>query len=471
MPLIELRTVNRIRCVTDNAGWIAFNEPGLMGREVYFFVEGPGYGVAPDAVGYRGVRLTPKAGTTATVKVRRTNIAERIGRLTGQGLYRDSELLGLPYPLPNLNPAGVMGQDTVQAVVYQGRRFWLWGDTDVASYPLGNFRTTCATSAIDEDPENGLTFHYFMDQREPNRLRPMMPLGPGGPVWLYGLLAVSKNGKDVMFAHYGQFENLRPLPAHGIAEFNDKTGVFEKALDLNGREEPNSWRCPRNHSNPLRATSAEGDFFYFATPFADARVKAAYNDILTPASYEALRFDEKNRVWNWQKKEPPTTQREEAALLREGKISATQARYALREAATGKPVFLCWGSIAWNAFRQRFLLIGLQHGRGDDPSRMGEVWYAESDSPTGPWRETVKIASHPDYSLYNVRHHSFLDAKGGRLIYFEGTYTHAFSGNPATTPRYEYNQVMYKLDISDPRLSPAQQPSEKGGRQQLLPRT
>ncbi|MBI3860545.1 MAG: hypothetical protein HY290_01470, partial [Planctomycetia bacterium] len=41
----------------------------------------------------------------------------------------------------------------------------------------------------------------------------------------------------------------------------------------------------------------------------------------------------------------------------------------------------------------------------------------------------------------------------GRQIFFEGTYTHTFSGNPhETTPRYEYNQVMYRLDLDDPRL-------------------
>ena len=30
----------------------------------------------------------------------------------------------------------------------------------------------------------------------------------------------------------------------------------------------------------------------------------------------------------------------------------------------------------------------------------------------------------------------------------EGTYTADFSGNPERTPRYEYNQVLYKLDLS-----------------------
>ena len=36
------------------------------------------------------------------------------------------------------------------------------------------------------------------------------------------------------------------------------------------------------------------------------------------------------------------------------------------------------------------------------------------------------------------------DARG-RIIHFEGTYTYDFSGNPDKTPRYNYNQVLYRL--------------------------
>src|SRR5712672_3490335 len=93
VPLIELRTVNEISFWTDSAGWVAFHEPGLMDREVFFAVAGPGYEYAQDGFGIRGVRLTTTPGKSATVKVKRTNIAQRLYRITGQGIYRDSELL------------------------------------------------------------------------------------------------------------------------------------------------------------------------------------------------------------------------------------------------------------------------------------------------------------------------------------------------------------------------------------------
>ena len=111
----------------------------------------------------KSIRVTPRAGETVTVKLKRTNIAERIARSTGQGLFRDSEMLGLPHALPNMNNGGVMGQDSVQAVPYRGRIFWLWGDTNVPQYPLGNFRSTCATTALDLKPESGIAFDYFTD--------------------------------------------------------------------------------------------------------------------------------------------------------------------------------------------------------------------------------------------------------------------------------------------------------------------
>ena len=107
------------------------------------------------------------------------------------------------------------------------------------------------------------------------------------------------------------------------------------------------------------------------------------------------------------------------------------------------------GSLAWNEHRQRWVSVFLQ-AWGE--TMVGEVWYAEAEDPWGEWSPATKIVSHDDYSFYNVRHHPFFDQDGGRTIYFEGTYTATFSGNDSPTPRYDYNQVMYRLDVSEPRL-------------------
>ena len=95
------------------------------------------------------------------------------------------------------------------------------------------------------------------------------------------------------------------------------------------------------------------------------------------------------------------------------------------------------------------MLIATQLG---GTSTLGEVWYSEADELTGPWRRARKIVTHEKYSFYNPVHHACFDQKNGRLIYFEGTYVNTFSGNPVATPRYDYNQIMYRLDLDDPRL-------------------
>ena len=92
---------------------------------------------------------------------------------------------------------------------------------------------------------------------------------------------------------------------------------------------------------------------------------------------------------------------------------------------------------------------------GGKSSLLGEVWYAEAERPTGPFKIAVKVVTHEKQSFYNVCHHHFLDRDSGRFIHFEGTYTSDFSGNPNKTPRYEYNQIFYRLDLDSADLRPA----------------
>jgi Cellulase (glycosyl hydrolase family 5) len=405
VPLVELRTVNNIRCVTDNAGWIAFHEPGLMGREVFFYVAGPGYEFPKDGFGFVGTRVTPKPGEITTVRVKRRNIAERIGRITGQGIYRDSELLGLDCPQPNLNPAGVMGQDSIQAVPYRGRIFYIWGDTNVPHYPLGNFQVTGATTGSDASPEAGLRFEYFMDAAEPQRLRHMMPLEGPGAVWLFGMLTLKDGVGEHLLAHYSRQRGLVPPEEQGIAEFNDERGIFEKVASI---DTPEKWRFPTGHA--VRVTDSSGDWFYFPEGFLHVRVRATFDDLKSSAGYEGLRFDEAAAKWHWQRTLSPTSQSDEAKLIAEGKLPAGEERFQLKDAASGKPVVLHRSSVQWNAWRQRWVLIGTQAGGKDDPSPLGEIWYAESAAPDGPWKAAVKVVSHPRYSFYNPVHHGFFQS-------------------------------------------------------------
>src|SRR5262245_22937011 len=140
VPMVELQTTYGTRYYTDSAGLVAFDEPGLMGRRVFFNVSAHGYEFAKDGFGIRGVALETKPGGSVKLKVKRLNIAERLYRITGYGTYRDSVLLGRKPPVdgPLLN-AEVTGQDSVLNAVYKGRLYWFYGDTSRLAYPLGNF--------------------------------------------------------------------------------------------------------------------------------------------------------------------------------------------------------------------------------------------------------------------------------------------------------------------------------------------
>src|SRR5438552_18160790 len=78
VPMVELQTTSSVRYYTDSAGLVAFDEPGLMGRKVFFGVSAHGYEFGKDGFGIRGVVLEPRPGGTARLKVKRLNIAERL---------------------------------------------------------------------------------------------------------------------------------------------------------------------------------------------------------------------------------------------------------------------------------------------------------------------------------------------------------------------------------------------------------
>jgi hypothetical protein len=75
-------------------------------------------------------------------------------------------------------------------------------------------------------------------------------------------------------------------------------------------------------------------------------------------------------------------------------------------------------------------------------------WIAiDETSLEGPWTKAVKVASHDQYSFYNPMIHPVFGTDPGRTLYFEGTYTTTFSGNQNPTPRYDYNQILYRFDL------------------------
>jgi hypothetical protein len=124
------------------------------------------------------------------------------------------------------------------------------------------------------------------------------------------------------------------------------------------------------------------------------------------------------------------------------------------------------GSIAWNGYRKRWVTVFMEaFGK---PSVFGELWYAEADAPTGPWGPALKVLSHDNYTFYNPRLHPEFTPADSPILLFEGTYTQQFAKNPQPTARYDYNQILYRLDLDDAKLAGAALQRKRG--QDLLSR-
>ena len=392
VPLVELRTTHLQRFVTDNAGIIAMDSPELMGRETWFEVLGHGYEVPQDGFGYRGVRLTPEAGKTLKVTVTRTIIAKRLGRVTGGGLFAESQKLGREL---DWRESGVVGCDSIQNAVHRGKLFWLWGDTTLAKYPLGIFDGTSATTTIQPlkkfEPPIRLRLDYFTDEKGKPRGIAKMP--GAGPTWVSGYVSLpDRKGAPRLVGSYLKVKPPMEGYEWGLCVWNDATANFEKLRVL--------WT--KSASAPKPPPLPEGH----------------------PAQWQDSA--------QWEELKPPTH---------------------LSSASDGQPVKLHSGSMAWNPWRKRWVIVFMQ-GFGK-PSAFGELWYAEAESPNGPWGKTVKILSHENYTFYNPRIHPEFTPADSPVLIFEGTYTIQFADKPHPTPRYDYNQILYRLDLDDPALQAA----------------
>jgi hypothetical protein len=439
VPMVTLETVNGIRLITDSAGWVAFDEPGLMKQRVHFTVSTPGYTFPKDSFGVAGLMFEAKPGTTVDLRLVRSNLAERLYRITGQGIYRDSTLLGKDsaLPLPNL-AGGVMAQSDAQMAVYQGKCFWLWGNTQRAAHPNGNGRCAGATSDLPAsgglDSTQGIHFSYFVDDR--GDTLPMLPGKEPGTVKLEGLVSVKDaSGAEHLIAHYAREEQGK-LAEHGLAEITAQR-EFERITVLGADY---TWQFPQGHAVRVIDEKDKTERYYFATPLAHVRVPAIYEAMTTPTRYEALAWDEDKGEVVWQQAAPPMTREDEDTLITKKRIQGKEERMQLTDALTHKELKPRSGSIRWNAFLKAWIMIF-----GTDDS---SIWLAQSPSVDGPWHKAVQLATHEGHKADAVAQFDVFNQEQGKLVYFQCT----IGAGDVKTPRYDGNAIMYRVDLSDARF-------------------
>ncbi len=408
VPLVELQTTHDIRLVSDNSGLIAVDEPELLDREVWFTVKGHGYGLPKDGFGFEGIRATLKPGGTFRIELQRRNIAKRIGRLTGGGLFAEATKLGQTSPLPE---SGVFGCDSVLMTRHGNKLFWLWGDTTIPNYPLGIFQTTAAFTPLaplkEAKPPLALPFDLFRNSEK--KPRGVANLPGDGPTWLTGLVSFG----DRVGATYSKIQGHVEEYEVGLCLWDDKTSNFTVEKVLWKKGDGPMPLLPKGH--PSRWKDESGKSW-----------------VLLGDPFPILKYPDNFDAW----KDPSTWEKPPAPPA--------------PKTPDDKEVRAHRGSIAWNAPLNRWITVFTeQYGK---PSPLGEIWYAESDSPFGPWKNAVKILTHDNYTFYNPVIQTELTGEKSPYILFEGTYTAEFADHARPTPRYNYNQILYRLDLDSPGL-------------------
>jgi hypothetical protein len=420
VPQVELRTTHNVRFISDNAGVIAFDLTECMGRDTWFTVKGHGYDVKRDGFGMSGVRLVPEPGKTLNVRVTRTNIAKRLGRITGAGLFGEAQKLG---EHTDWRDGGVFGCDSVQNAVYRGKMFWAWGDTTLAGYPLGVFDMSSATTSLtplkEFVPPIKLPYTHFTDAN--GRVRGVARMAGDGPTWVNAYVTLhDKSGAERLVGTYSKIRNHLEVYELGTCVWDDATDSFKPHRVLWNKDTSTSKRPSAPDGHPSFYTDARGKrWVLFGNPLPSLRCPATFDAWADTNTWEVLK--------------PPTT------------LTTTD----------GSKVKLHTGHIAWNAFRQKWVTVFNE--AGGKPSTFGELWYAESRDPLGAWGKAVKILTHDNYTFYNPRLHPEFTPTNSPVLLFEGTFTAEFANRPEPTPRHDYNQVLYRLDLDDPRLKAARE--------------
>lgn len=454
VPLVQLTTAESANYWTDSGGIAVIEDPALQAQDVRFNIQSDGYLFEQTVQGKPGAVLHVQAGTHDELKIKRLNIAERLYRVTGADIYRDTLLAGLKAPIAHpLLDSGVVGQDTNIATLYGDKIVWCWGDTDGLARFNGN--TTCATSELPNkgglNPSVGVNLNYFT--REDGFVRPMVPIEARGLVWIEGLFtAKDEQGRERLLATYTRQEpgNPHQVAECGIVEFDDAAGVFRVIAHL---------PLPPHHtsSHPFHVDLNGKDYLYL---YPVQRVPNDWKSVLDPGSYESYtclkpgmkldmadpqleRDDSGQLVCGWKHNTEWIDSDRERELVNRGLIDKAHANFPLVDVDTGKPTGARPDDVSWNAYRNKWVLLSKTGGM---------VYYSEADQPTGPWVKAKAVLTQGPYRLYNVVEHPFLESGGGRIIYFEGTFTAKLSAAKVEVPDYNYNNLMYRLDLSDPRL-------------------
>jgi hypothetical protein len=453
---------NRARFISDNQGIISILAPDLNGRKVRFLFQGHGYSIdKTDFWGQKSVTCLIKPGKTFKLKIKRKQLAQRLYRITGAGRYNNSILAGLTQRIPtrNLLPGKVIGQDSLIAIPWNNELWCFYGDTiGLNSY---NFSASCATLPLKSnryDPEKFLPLKYKVD--EYGFARPMIKTGKKGFTWIEYVLPVKidsiKSQSEALLAKYVQHETLNKVAESGFAIMTRSSKNFKIIKKLNANKHH---RCihpypvktasqsffllsPKRMVSPgLKNIINQQKHFYFSPATENSSQEFS---VLKKKKYRLNRNKEQKLVYKWQQGAWHFDSKGKKQLFAP-KIMPAEALFSPIDLDSGKRIIKFTGSIVYNQYLKTWIAIN----QGLEP---GQITFSTSDTPTGPWTFARTITEFSNYNLYNPIIHPWFEIDQGRSILFEGTYTWFFSSSEKKTPWADYNQMMFKLDLTQPEL-------------------
>ena len=478
VPQVDLVMTDGLRLTTDNNGYIAFNRSGYMNVSDTFTIESYGYAKSG---GGNTINFTPVLNGSGTVTLARSQIGERLYRATGQNKLDESVNLGVSTngtndPLDNTGH--VNGQDTQSSVVYKGRLYQFWQDTGIDNDNQGgesgaSYRSTGAVSDL---PSNGglavdvgSNRTYFTkangDAREmcpANNDDGSLDFGGSGLFWLGSPMVVQDSGgNEKLVAVYAVINGAdRAGKTNGFAVFNDAKGYFDYVSSF---DTPASGIGANVNGNAV-ATFGNQKYFIGASAGGLVRVKATYADVTNINSYEAytplkpnttytdaalfqattLTASDINKdgggnvLWTWSNTVKPLGGTTLNTLIGNGWIPRANNpfNYEDRDSAGNYKNFNSI-AMAYNPYRRAWTAIAQEY-LGND------VWYAEAQSPTGPWNYAKDITTHGrqdrNYTFYNMAQHPEF-TKDGQYLYYEGTYTMGYADGGLITDYFASNDL------------------------------